>query len=186
MNQKLNDIANLRSPSYYKPTGKGNVSFLKVSDFDQYNELNPKYTNKTTINNDTHHGLLQEGDILFASKGNRNFAWVYSISYGPAIASTVFTLIRPDLNQVMSEYLCFLLNSPQVQRKIQARIFGTNIPTLPLSEIKNLLLFIPSLKKQKEVIQLANSMKLELKKEEEIIRLKRKRNETLIHKILQN
>ena len=54
--------------------------------------------------------LLRRGDLLFVAKGNKNYAIVYDSDY-PAVAISLFFIIRPDATRLDSGYLAWYINS---------------------------------------------------------------------------
>jgi restriction endonuclease S subunit len=107
--------------------------------------------------NESH--ILKDGDILFVGKGMRNFAWTYRKEYGLAIASSIFYVIRVYETSILPDYLTVLFNSSFYQNIFQQLGAGSSIPSIRKSELEVLLINVPSLEVQNNIVEL-NSMYL--------------------------
>lgn len=152
MRVKLSDIAQLQFGFYSKPSEDGNAAYLQVKHFDDWGHH--KHHADTFIQidqkNETH--LLEEGDILLAGKGIRNFAWTYKMKYGPTIASSIFFVIKVDKTKVMPEFLTTLFNLPQTQSYFQNLGAGSSIPSIRKSELEAFSFNLPPIELQNKVI----------------------------------
>ncbi|MDY0102561.1 MAG: restriction endonuclease subunit S, partial [Lentimicrobium sp.] len=99
--------------------------------------------------------FLKDGDVLFAAKGTKNFATVYESQNPAAVASTSFFVLRLSNNKILPEYLSWFLNHPETQKLIKDKARGTAIPSIRKSVLEELEISIPSLEKQRTVIQLS-------------------------------
>lgn len=105
--------------------------------------------------NRLHKNYLQSGDVLVATKGFDPFAVLYDGRYAPAIASSVFTVLHiKDKNTVIPAYLQWYLNHPDTTKKLVAASKGTSIPLITKDVIEQLEVPIPSLEKQRIIVQL--------------------------------
>jgi hypothetical protein len=96
---------------------------------------------------------LETGDILLATKGADFFAAIYDGYYSPAIASSVFTVLRiKDTNIVLPAYLQWYLNHPATTIQLTAASRGTSMPMITRDVIEQLELPIPSLEKQQMIL----------------------------------
>ncbi len=108
----------------------------------------------------SHSQLLGNGDILFMAKGNRNFATLYQ-SDQPAIAVSLFFIIRPDRAKVLPEYLTWFLNSSKAQGYFEQRRLGVTIGNIRKDALAQLEVELPDMKKQKQIAELNNLMRTE-------------------------
>ena len=107
-----------------------------------------------------HNQLLNNGDILFMAKGNKNFATLYQSDH-PAIAVSLFFIIRPDRNKVLPEYLTWFLNSSKAQAYFGQRQLGTSIKNIRKDALAQLEVDVPDMNKQKQIAELNNLMRTE-------------------------
>ena len=112
MRVKLSNIAQLQFGLYSKPIENGNAAYLQAKHFDDWGNQTNKIDSFIQINQKSESHLLEEGDILFVGKGMRNFAWTYHKSFGPAMASSIFFVIKPDRSKVIPDFLTTLFNLP--------------------------------------------------------------------------
>lgn len=118
--------------------------------------------------------LLQEGDVLFAAKGTKNFATVYERHNEPAVASTSFFVIRPTHKNLLPQFLAWFLNHPHTQALLKAQALGTSIPSISKHVLENLEIAVPGLDIQKTIlhITLLRNREKVLKKDIETLREK--------------
>jgi len=104
--------------------------------------------------------LLKRGDILFMAKGNNNFAVLYD-SDQPAVAVSLFFIVRPDPQKVHPEYLTWFLNSSIAQSYFQKRRLGASVGNIRKDALESLEIQLPNLEEQKQVAKLNKLMQKE-------------------------
>jgi restriction endonuclease S subunit len=97
--------------------------------------------------------LLSYGDILFMAKGNNNFAVMYATDK-PAVAVSLFFIIRPKREIVNPEYLTWFLNSPNAQAYFHERRMGASVGNITKDTLENLKVKLPSFEKQGQIATL--------------------------------
>ncbi|MEM8566751.1 MAG: hypothetical protein AAGF85_09840 [Bacteroidota bacterium] len=152
MKVKLSNIAKLQFGLYSKPTEQGNAAYLQVKHFDDWGNQTNKIDSFIQIDQKNESHLLEEGDILLVGKGMRNFAWTYHKSFGPAIASSIFFVIKPDRSKAIPDFLTTLFNMPQTQAHFQTLGAGSSIPSIRKSELEAFAVKLPSLELQEKTI----------------------------------
>lgn len=184
MKVKLSDIAQLQFGFYGKPTDNGNIAYLLAKHFDDRGaQVDPVDTFiKLDQKSETH--LLEDGDVLLVGKGMRNFAWTYDKSYGPAIASSIFFVIKPDRSKVLPEFLTTLFNMPQTQAYFQTLGAGSSIPSIRKSELEAFPITLPSLEFQQKVIAIKRLHEQDMDISRKIITEKQKMYHSVIKNII--
>lgn len=152
MKVKLGDIAQLQFGLYTKPTENGSAAYLQAKQFDDWGNQSKKVDTFIQINQKNESHLLEEGDILLVGKGMRNFAWTYHRSFGPAMASSIFFVIKPDRSKVIPDFLTTLFNMPETQSQFQTLGAGSSIPSIRKSELEAFAVKLPSLELQEKTI----------------------------------
>lgn len=152
-------MSSIRLGYYEKaPQSEGDIAYLQVRHID----VNADRVEKVDTFIDNSAGLeahlLKYGDVLFAAKGTRNFAWSYSESIGNAIASTAFLVIRSDLGKMMPEFLAIILNHPNQQAKFQQMVSGSSMPSIRKQDMEELTIPFPDLDLQKKIVDLHKSL----------------------------
>ncbi|MDN3689655.1 restriction endonuclease subunit S [Cyclobacterium jeungdonense] len=152
MRVKLGDISQLHFGLYAKPVDEGNAVYLQGKHFDKWGNRTEQIDTFIQIDQKNESHLLEEGDILLAGKGMRNFAWTYDKAFGPAIASSIFFVIKVDPSRVIPEYLTTLFNMSQTQTYFQILGTGSSIPSIRKSELEAFVVTLPSLELQQKAI----------------------------------
>ena len=106
---------------------------------------------------------LQEGDLLFQSRGSRHPVAVVEGGVR-GIAATGLLVIRPDRQRVMPGYLAWWLNHPQSQEKLTRGVArGTYIPFISKGELDAFLVALPALAVQARIVEVDRLQRLERK-----------------------
>jgi len=96
---------------------------------------------------------LESGDLLLATKGTHPFAALYDGRYQPAIASSVFTVLRiADPTKILPAYLQWYLNHPATTSVLVAASRGTSIPLITRDVIEKLPVTLPPIRKQELIV----------------------------------
>jgi restriction endonuclease S subunit len=151
----IKDITNIQTGLFAKPSDKGEVVHLQAKHFDENGKLQGELHPDLLANSISEKHLLKDGDVLFAAKGTKNFAAVYESQNPAAVASTSFFVLRPSNDNILPEYLSWFLNHPETQKLIKDKARGTAIPSIRKTALEDLEILIPSLEKQRTVIQLS-------------------------------
>ncbi|MCF8234714.1 MAG: restriction endonuclease subunit S [Bacteroidales bacterium] len=172
---KLKDIAKITTGIYRKASSAGDVFNLIARDFDKYGKLKPDREPSIILNESIEKHFLSKGDILFAAKGFDNFAYVFNEEVKPAVASSMFLVLK-NLNRhlILPDYLAWLLNHPNTQKKFKSMARGTNLPSISKQSLGDLEIPIPNIEKQKLIIKISDLYKKELQLKDEIRKLKDK------------
>lgn len=125
--------------------------------------------------------LLRKGDLLFAGKGTTHLCKVFDSDI-QAIPSTTLFAIRPHLDIITPEYLCWYLNHPNVIATIKTTQVGTGTPMIHKSTLENLEIIIPSKEIQNHIVALANLQQ----REDKIIKEIAKKKMQITNQILLN
>ena len=105
---------------------------------------------------------LSPSDILFSTRGRNNHAvMVGKTPKGiKAVASPHFFIIKCE-EDILPEYLVWLLNQSPCQRHFRREAEGSSTKIIKRSMLENTPITIPSIQKQKSIIKLANTLKQE-------------------------
>ena len=148
-------IANLQSGIYVNTSSSRGktVYYLQVRHWNKQRNwahlVEPELCEEHRFNRN----YLRTGDVLLATKGTDLFAALYDGYYSPAIASSVFTVLRiKDTDIVLPAYLQWYLNHPATTTQLTAASKGTSMPMITRDVIEQLKLPIPSLEKQQMIL----------------------------------
>jgi len=155
MTNKLSEVALIQFGPYLQSKDSGRIKYLQVRQFNDLGE--PEYPADEFILNEDEAGnnLLNDGDVLLVSKGNRLFAWRYRLNFGPAIASSIFFVLKPHKDLIDPDFLAAVLNYSQTKKALQVLGGGSNIFSIRKSELADFKIPVLSISKQKALAKLS-------------------------------
>ncbi len=174
MKTPLKDIAIIHSGVFAKPISKGEVVYLQAKHFSESGHLQAVLHPDLKADNITDKHLLRSGDVLFATKGSKNFAALFEKHNEPAVASTSFFVIRLHERNILPEYLVWFINHPVTQKFLKGKAIGTSIVSISKSVLDELEISIPDLQTQKAVLKITELRNEEKKLNNEIQSLREK------------
>ncbi|KTD52249.1 EcoKI restriction-modification system protein HsdS [Legionella quinlivanii] len=106
---------------------------------------------------------LRSGDILFAARGQRNYAALIDAELRErlAIAAPQFFVIRLNVPDVLPEYIAWFLNQTIAQRYFLSNAEGSTTPSIRRQVLEATPIILPTLKQQKTIIELAKTISKE-------------------------
>jgi restriction endonuclease S subunit len=168
---RLGDLAMIRTGVFAKPKPGGQVVYLQAKHFDEEGVITDEVRPELKIDESIGKHLLKPGDVLFAAKGLKNFAYVFRGSF-PAVASTTFfvsTLIQPG---ILSDYIVWFLNNPDTLKLIKRQAIGSDIVSISKSVLEKLEVPVASVDDQKRILEIAQLGKREKDLRHEIAELR--------------
>ena len=159
-----------------KPEADGDLAVIQMKDLEN---------DYTQVANDLTHikkgkikdrYLLQDGDVLFVSKGAHNKAILYPKNDTPVVASSTFFILRPKNHILDPGFLTWFINSPKAQNLLRVKSSGTYIPNINkkvMDEIE-----IPRIPMEKQS-KIAAVYKLQLREQSAMTKLRIKRAQYL-------
>ena len=106
--------------------------------------------------------MLAEGDVIFTTRGSRNFALALTDIPGLAVCSPHFFVMqahRPD--QLQADFLAWQINQKPAQEHLQQAATGSHILNITRGAIENLPIVLPSLDVQRTIIAIGDAAKHE-------------------------
>lgn len=105
---------------------------------------------------------VQEGDVLFLSRGARYFAvplvrpYVepFPDSWDGIIAAYYFYILRPKAGKVSPEYFAWALNQTRLQTEMDAISQGSHMKMIGKTEFANLAIDVPPLATQRKIVEI--------------------------------
>jgi len=167
----LKHIAFIQTGVFAKPVKEGQIVYLQSKHFDENGILRSSLYPDLKSDSISGKHLLQNGDIIFAAKGTKNFAVLYESKNNPAVASTSFFVIRLNEDfqaKVLPEYLTWYLNSAPSQNYLKSQAVGSSIVSISKSVIDELELSIPDLDTQKTILIITHLRNAERKLQKQI------------------
>ncbi len=171
---EIREMASVYSGIYVSSLIKeGDVFYLQARDFNSDREIVANLAPSIAMHKNLEKHFLRAGDILLVAKGNTFFSAVFKDSHSPAVASSVFLVIRLfNFNIIHPNYLSWYLNLPKTQTMLHAMAKGTGISSISKKGLLELEIPVPTLEKQVLVLELAQIKKKESDIFNQIIALK--------------
>jgi specificity subunit len=97
---------------------------------------------------------LEVGDVLFSGTGTIGETAV--ITEEPSnwnIKEGVYT-IKPDQTRIVPQFLRYLLTSEQMKTAYMKKVAGGTVKSIPMAEMRKLLIPVPSIDEQKRIVLL--------------------------------
>jgi restriction endonuclease S subunit len=181
LKEKVKNITNIQTGLFTKHFGNGDVLYLQSKHFDEHGQISETLHPELNMTDISAKHILNDGDILFSAKGTKNFASVYHINLGPAVASTSFFVIRLTTSSIIPEYLAWYINTPKVIADLKSKAIGSSIPSISKQVLENLDIIFPDIAKQNLILKLN---KLKLKEKMLSQEIKKHRDTMFQHKIM--
>ena len=184
---KLNAIADINSGVYSNTITNGDVYYFQARDFDENRQLVNNLTPTLNFSENLKKHFLQIGDIIIVAKGASFLSAVYDGTYAPAVASTVFLVIKIRAKkEVLPAFISWYLNLPSTQSELMNEAKGTSVHSINKSVLENLEIPFPTKAKQEKLLQIIELRNHERQIEKRIEILKEKKMSQLITNAINN
>lgn len=157
--QKLRDLAEIRigypfrGRIHFEPSGE--IPVIQLRNFDADYQLGASTLLCVEKLPDAKRHALRAGDVLYASKGERNFAFTVSREIEGAVPASYFFVLHPRSPSVSSEYLAWYINQPAARTFLRSQAQrGTYMPVIPKSVFETLPVPVPPLETQRAIVAL--------------------------------
>ena len=189
---KLSNIVTIPIQTGYQVRGKvqpdsqGNYNLIQVKDTTRSTlyQIRSASLDKISIPEEKrkfmNKYLIQKNDVLYLSKLNPG-AFRYTGSIESTVPMAHFYILRPKINSIDSDYLCWALNQDFMKPHIQRCLRGTILPFISKDALIALKIPLPAISIQKKIISL-----LHLKMQEKEIQEKVERKKNILIKTILN
>jgi len=161
---KLKVIAEITSGINERRNPQGKVFYLGSSDFIENHNLHPLMAPSVVHSPKLDKHFLQKGDVLVLSKGHNGFsAHCYKGTKSPAVASSIFMVLRNIKSNVLPEYLAWYINLRSTQEVLTSYGRGSALPAINKRILEDLDIELTDLKSQEKIVALDKLKKQELK-----------------------
>lgn len=140
-----------RSRLEHEPTGDVGVVQMKDIDGDDIQCLDD--VTRVSLPDGKAHHLIQEGDLIFRSRGRSNSVALVGANIGKAVLAAPMLLIRSG--DVLPAYLMWFINLPSTQATLAALSEGTSVRMISKEAIQDLDVVVPSIHRQKLIVEIA-------------------------------
>lgn len=181
---ELKDTCDISFGPYLQPSANGTLPYLQIRQFNDEGQLVYNVTEFVSSDEKTRGYILKEGDVLFVGKGSRLFAWCYDAKIGPAIASSIFYVLRTDTTKINPEYLAAILNLQQSKNMFNQMSAGTNIFSIRKSELGAFKVPLLAIKEQLSIANLSKLHQQEITLANQLISQKKNLYASIISKLI--
>ncbi|WP_231654560.1 restriction endonuclease subunit S [Ralstonia solanacearum] len=133
----------------------GDIAVIQMKDIDDSNLLHPEGLARIRMPDMKERHLVQEGDLLFRSRGVTNSAALVSGDLGRAVLAAPMLLIRSKTDVVDPAYLQWFINHPTTQAALAGQAAGTAVKMIGKGVLDGLEVSLPSLEKQRLIVEVA-------------------------------
>lgn len=157
---RIGEIANIQAGYQFRgkvePDHDGNVAILQIKDIEDRRRLNPDTIDRIIFDKPHEQYMVSRDDVLFLSRGHRQFAIAIEDHLTDTIASGYFYILRLHTDRIRPAYLAWYINQPPFQSQLTPHTQGTHMPFVSQSALQDLVVPIPPLAVQDNVVALAD------------------------------
>ena len=155
MKRAVFEIATIQTGVYAQTSSSGHLYYIQARHFDHNRQFITAVKPELRFDKKLEKHILQTGDVLIAAKGYDRFAVAYRNIPQPAVASSMFIVLRIiNKNQILPEYLAWFINHPKTQSILSESSKGTALPSVTKDDVGKLEILIPSIEQQNSVLKL--------------------------------
>ena len=172
---KLNDIASISAGHQFRgriqeKPGAG-VFAVQMKNILPNQSIDWPYCTETTLTGKRDSGWLKPGDVLFAARGNNNYAVLIDETIGDlrAVAAPHFFVLRSETDQLLPGFLAWLLNCSPSQHYFQRKAEGSLTKSIRRSVLGATPVVLPPLDKQRTIINLEHALNKKQQRMEQLI-----------------
>lgn len=183
---KLSQIASITSGINERRNPQGTIYYLSASDFVAPHTLDPLLHPSIMPSPKLEKHFLNKGDVLILSKGHHGFvAHSYQAIKQPAVASSIFMVLRNVSPTVLPEYIAWYINLKSTQDELINFSRGSVLPAINKTILGELKIQVPDLETQKKIVKLDHLKKTETNIINQLDQLKTLELETLLKNKIQ-
>ena len=175
----LKDVATIRSGYLFreriKPDAAGQYRVVQVGDVTPDAGFSNGSLVRVCMPDVKRSQILENGDVLFISRGPRKLAISITWPVENIIATSQFFVLRPD-EKVLPEFLAWYINQRPAQRFIEEHSTGTSASLINLEAMKRLPVEAPPVETQARITKIHQ---LSLREKELMEAIQNKRRELI-------
>lgn len=104
---------------------------------------------------------LVKGDVLFAARGSSNYAVFVNENHKNIVSAPHFYILRPREQELMPEFLAWLLNQRPLQNHFKRRSEGSRVMSVRRAVLERTEIAIPPIERQKQILKLNETLQKE-------------------------
>jgi len=164
---RLKDIAEITTGYPFRgkisEMSRATSTAVQMKDIINGQKIDWRSTTQTALTGKRSPDWLKPSDILFAARGNNNYAVMveHDIADRQAVAAPHFYVIQSKHRSVLPEYLAWLLNQAPSQRYFRGEAEGTLTKSIRRRVLENTPVAIPTQERQHTIVNMAKTLKQE-------------------------
>ncbi len=143
-----------------------NVAVIQMKDLTEANTVETSSSIKIYLDKFDDRHLVKKSDLVFRSRGQNSTMAIMNKELQNAVLAAPLLKIRINKKVILPEYLLWFINNPESQRWFSKRREGSHGGMINKKALEEFEVLIPSLDKQKEILEISNFMM----KEEQIMK----------------
>lgn len=180
---RVKDIADFNFGFHTSDVGNKGVMYLQARNFNENGKFLYNVEYFIHEHNVKEEQKLNDGDVLFVGKGMRFFAYRYKSEIGEAVASSIFYVLKVNMDLVLPDYLSCILNHSRSLKYFNSIGAGSSIPSIRKSELADFEIDLPSLQVQHKVVEMYDLHNKEIQLLEQLKEKKQMRFNQVINEI---
>jgi hypothetical protein len=156
---RIGEIANIQSGHQFREKveadPRGTMGVIQIKDIPDRRRLTPETIDRIVFDKPRDAYRVCPGDVLFLSRGHKQFAVAVEHELGDTIASGYFYIVRLHNSLIRPEFLAWYLNQPPMQDQFKQLAKGTHMPFVSMAEFRELDIPIPPLHVQEHIVEIA-------------------------------
>lgn len=156
---RLKDTAKVQTGLHFRgrlPVHRdGQYHVIQIKDVDSVEGLRTSDLARAQLDSATAEKyLVDAGDVLFLSRGPRQYAIHVAQPLFQTVAPSYFYILRPHLEFVLPEYLAWYINQEPFRSNLRNHIAGSHMLFVPKATFELLEIPVPSLNEQRTIVEL--------------------------------
>lgn len=156
---RIGEIANIQSGHQFREKVEtdpdGTMGVIQIKDIPDRRRLTPETIDRIVFEKPHDAYRVYPGDVLFLSRGHKQFAVAIEHDLGDTIATGYFYIVRLRTAQIRPDFLAWYLNQPPMQDQFKQLAKGTHMPFVAMAEFRELEIPIPPHPVQEHIVALA-------------------------------
>ncbi len=156
---RIGELANIQSGYQFrgkvKPDAGGNVALLQIKDIEGRRRITPETIDRIDFEKSHEQYLVSVGDVLFLSRGHKQFALAIESELHDTIASGYFYILRLGTDGILPGFLAWYINQSPFQAQLAQLSQGSHMPFVSKTEFQDLSVPIPPLGLQEKIVALS-------------------------------
>lgn len=154
---KLKDIAQISSGVTFRTridvaAGYG-VRVIQMKDLGDDNRVHLSKAIQIDHPKPKDYQLARRGDLIFRSRGQKSTAALLQVDVKKTIVAAPLLRVRPDLERVVPEFLCWWINQPSSQAYFASRSEGTSLKMVSQASLAGLSVTLPPVQQQQKIAE---------------------------------